>query len=145
MGGRGTAFDVKYQEVNGVGTTILTVYEGIVEATDNATGDITQVGSGGTYGWDAEAGIISATVLADPIHISKSASAALTLPLAPSAIRRVMVMGAAQRRARKSARDSFPGGWRRTDWKLVSKYLARGIAGISQSPNFSLGRSFSAG
>jgi len=36
-----------------------------------------------------------------PIHISKSAIAALTLPLAPSAIWRVMAMGAPQRRARK--------------------------------------------
>ena len=35
-----------------------------------------------------------------PIHISKSAIAALTLHLAPSAIWRVMVMGAPQRRAR---------------------------------------------
>jgi hypothetical protein len=38
-----------------------------------------------------------------PIHVSKSAIAALTLPLIPSAIWRVMVMGAPQRRARKAA------------------------------------------
>ena len=124
MGVRGTEFDVEYREVNGVGTTILTVYEGIVEATDYATGEITQVGAGetfqasaavpppasiigswflsdgnggrsvvtfmangeymffkdgdsvadpggqdgmerGTYDWDAEVGVLSATVLAD--------------------------------------------------------------------------------
>ncbi len=28
-------------------------------------------------------------------------------------------MGAPQRRARNAARDSFSGGWRRTDWKRV--------------------------
>ena len=39
-----------------------------------------------------------------PNHISKSAIAALTLPLAPSAIWRVMVMGAPQCRERKVAR-----------------------------------------
>ena len=39
-----------------------------------------------------------------PIHISKSAIAALTLPLAPSAIWRVIPIGAPQRRARKAAR-----------------------------------------
>jgi hypothetical protein len=54
-----------------------------------------------------------------PIHISKSAIAALTLPLAPSAIWRVMVMGAPHRRARKAARTSFSGGWRRAGWKRV--------------------------
>jgi hypothetical protein len=42
-----------------------------------------------------------------PIHISKSAIAALTLPLAPSATWRVIAMGAPQRRARKAARTSF--------------------------------------
>ena len=45
--------------------------------------------------------------LPHPIHISKSAIAALTLPLAPSAIWRVMVMGAAHRRARNAARICF--------------------------------------
>ena len=53
------------------------------------------------------------------IHISKSAIAALTLPLAPSAIWRVMAMGAPKRRARNAARTSFSGGWTRTDWKQV--------------------------
>ena len=40
-----------------------------------------------------------------PIHISKSAIAALTLPLAPSAICRVIEMGAPHERARNAARD----------------------------------------
>ena len=46
-----------------------------------------------------------------PIHISKSAIVALTLPLVPSAICRVMNMGAPQRRARNAAWDSLSGGW----------------------------------
>jgi len=54
-----------------------------------------------------------------PIHISKSAIAALTLPPAPAAIIRVVVMGAAHRLARNAANTSFSGGWRRTDWNRV--------------------------
>ena len=51
---------------------------------------------------------------AHPIHTSKSPKAALTFPLAPSAILRVIRMGAPHRRARKAARASFAGGWRRS-------------------------------
>ena len=50
-----------------------------------------------------------------PIHISKSAIAALTFPAAPAAIIRVVAIGTAHRLARNAARTSFSGGWRRTD------------------------------
>ena len=45
-----------------------------------------------------------------PNHSFRSAVAALMLPLVPSAILRVMSMGASQRHARNAARTSLSGG-----------------------------------
>jgi hypothetical protein len=50
-----------------------------------------------------------------PIHISKSAIAALTFPDAPAAIIWVVEMGAPHRLARNAVRASLSGGWRRSD------------------------------
>jgi hypothetical protein len=48
MGVRGTEFEVAYQELNGVATTDVAVFEGIVDVTEYATGKITTLTAGGT-------------------------------------------------------------------------------------------------
>jgi hypothetical protein len=55
-----------------------------------------------------------------PNHISRSAIAALMSPWEPSAIWRLMEMGAPQRLTRNAARAALSGGWSLTDLKNIT-------------------------
>ena len=48
MGVRGTEFEAEYEELDGVGTSRCTVFEGIVDVTDDATGRTSAVAAGET-------------------------------------------------------------------------------------------------
>lgn len=48
MGVRGTDFEVEYEELDGIGTTRCTVFEGIVDITEDATGRTSAVAAGET-------------------------------------------------------------------------------------------------